>query len=373
MTAEPQLTVRNLEKRFEEGFTLSGIDFTVDTDEVVALLGPSGCGKTTVLRCVAGVETPESGEVVIDGELVQGDGTAVPPEGRNVGMVYQSYAIWPHKSVYENVVFPLEHNRTEFARSEHEARVDEVLELLRIRELKRAPATDLSGGQQQRVALARSLVHDPDLLLMDEPLSNLDRELRRNMRHELQKLQAELDVSILYVTHNQAEAFYLADRVLVMNDGRIVERGAPRELYSRPTARFTRQFVGEYNRFDGALDVGRDGSETVRSELVDFQLAKADHVSPSADLRHGTPVACFMRPDDIGIGRYAQHGGDVLELSGTVVGEGLLGDSYEITVGFEDGSELVLHTESYRQVHPGEEIHVHFDPSAIQVYPNTDT
>lgn len=365
-TPVPRLQVHNLRKEFGEEFTLSDVDFDVSADEVVALLGPSGCGKTTVLRCIAGVETPDGGEITIDRHPVYADGSAVPPEQRNVGMVYQNYAIWPHKTVYENVVFPLEHTDNEFDTTEYERRVDEVLSLLEIGDFKRSPATDLSGGQQQRTALARSLVHDPDLLLMDEPLSNLDRELRQNMRYELQQLQSELGLSILYVTHDQEEAFYLADRVLVMNDGRIVESGTPRELYRRPTSPFTRQFVGQQNRFPGTVEQTADGEYVVRTALADFPLENADYVAET--VRPG-PVACFVRPEEITIGRYSQSPVDILELSGTVVAEGLLGKQYEITARFDGETDLVVHTESYRPLERGDEIYVHLKPNAIQIYP----
>jgi ABC-type Fe3+/spermidine/putrescine transport system ATPase subunit len=347
-------------------FERSGVDVTVETDEIVALLGPSGCGKTTILRCVAGVETPDAGEIAVDDEVVFGDGRSLPPEDRGLGMVYQNYAIWPHKTVYENVVFPLEHAVHEVPAGEYEERVDAVLEMVEIADVKRSPATDLSGGQQQRTALARALVHDPDLLLLDEPLSNLDRELRKQMRYELQRLQHELGVSVLYVTHDQEEAFYLADRVLVMDDGEIVERDTPRQLYERPSSAFTRRFIGVRNRFRGAIEVGADGERVVRTDLVDFPLGNADYVSDSP--RNGD-VVCFLRPDDVTVGTFSGEVDGRIELTGTVAAEGLLGDRYEVTVAFDGADEeLIVHTESYRELERGDEINLQFQPGHLQVY-----
>ncbi|MEF8851004.1 MAG: ABC transporter ATP-binding protein [Haloarculaceae archaeon] len=377
MESDTRLSVRALEKRFGSEFELSGVDLTVGTDEIVALLGPSGCGKTTVLRCVAGVETPDRGEVAVDGEVVFGDGTSSPPEKRDLGMVYQNYAIWPHKTVYENVVFPLEHASHGVPSGEYEDRVDDVLELMEIRDLKQSPATDLSGGQQQRTALARALVHDPDLLLLDEPLSNLDRELRKHMRYELQRIQHELGVSMLYVTHDQEEAFYLADRVLVMNDGEIVECNTPRELYQRPSSPFTRRFIGVRNRFRGATETNGEGERVVRTDLVDFPLRNADYVTDGSDDMDGSDAAdvvCFLRPEDITIGQFATEVDGRIELTGTVVAEGILGERYEVTVRFEDtDAELIVHTETYREFDRGDEISLQFQPKQLQVYGLTDT
>ncbi len=366
MDGNTQLRVRGLQKQLGSTFELSAIDLDVGTNEIVALLGPSGCGKTTCLRCIAGVETPDSGEIWIDDELVFGDGVSKPPEKRDVGMVYQSYAIWPHKTVYENVVFPLKHAAHDVPKAEYQNRVEAVLELMEIPELKDTPATDLSGGQQQRTALARSLVHDPDLLLLDEPLSNLDKELRKQMRYELQRLQHELGVSMLYVTHDQEEAFYLADRVLVMNDGAIVERGTPKELYQRPKFPFTRRFIGVRNWFGGSLATSGDGETVVETELVRFPLRNADYVSNRSETGD---VVCFLRPEDIEIGQFSGETEGRIELTGTVVAEGILGDRYEVTVEFDATDvNLVVQTENYHDFDRGEEIHLQFQPGQLQVY-----
>lgn len=364
---EPQLAVRDLRTHFGEEFDLR-VDVQVDRNEIVALLGPSGCGKTTTLRCVAGVETPDSGTIDIGGRRVFGEGHSVPPERRDIGMVYQNYAIWPHKTVYENVVFPLEHGDHSVPGDEAE-HVREVLRALEIEGLADEPASDLSGGQQQRTALARSLVYDPDLLLLDEPLSNLDRELRKSMRNELQRLQHDLDVSMLYVTHDQEEAFYLADRVLVMNDGRVVERGRPRDLYQRPASAFTRRFIGARNRFEGTIQ-RKGGHRIVRSDVVDFPLNDVDYV---ADGGSNGSISWFVRAADVGVGSFAGGTDGRLEFSGTVVAEGILGDDYEVTVRIDDAERnLVLTTERYHSFDRGDDIDLNIKPAAIQVYPAGD-
>lgn len=388
-TDTSRLRVSALRKQFDSEFELSGIDFGVGANEIVALLGPSGCGKTTTLRCIAGVETPDSGQIRIGGEVVEGEGVSRPPEERDIGMVYQNYAIWPHKTVYENVVFPLKYADHDVPSAEYDQRVDEVLERVKLSDVKHEPATDLSGGQQQRTALARAIVHDPDLVLMDEALSNLDEELRKHMRYELQRLQHELGVSILYVTHDQDEAFYLADRVLVMRRGEIVERGSPRTLYERPASPFTRRFIGDHNRFEGRVETGLDGRRVVRTDLFDFHLDNVEYVGDGQPTDH---VYWFLHPDEIRVGHFiggldevaaaraqgATDGGDGphgandgrIEFSGTVVAEGIRGDEYEVTVQCEGAARpLVAHTNTYRECERGDEIDLHVMPKAIQVYP----
>lgn len=365
--AEPQLEVRNLRKAFGNEFELSTVDVTVGKNEIVALLGPSGCGKTTTLRCIAGVEIPDSGSISISGTPVFGDNISLPPEQRDIGLVYQNYAIWPHKTVYENVVFPLEYADDTLSQSRHESRVEEVLDIVEISDLKDEPATDLSGGQQQRTALARSLVYDPDLLLLDEPLSNLDRELRKSMRNQLQRIQHEMDVSMLYVTHDQEEAFYLADKVLIMNDGEVVERGTPRELFHRPESAFTRRFIGDRNQFSGNI-LRENGEKIVDSGFLKFPVDNVDYVAQGVCENE---VTWFLRPSDVNIGSFSGSYEGRIELQGTVIAEGILGETYEITVQISNkGDELVIHTSDRHNYERGEQINLQIKPQAIQIYPD---
>ena len=260
--------VRGLVKRFEGGVVaVGGVSFEVGDGELVTLLGPSGCGKTTTLRLIAGLETPDAGEIAFDDQVVTATdrGIFVPPEQRGAGMVFQSYAIWPHMTVYGNVAYPLRMRGTKGA--ELRRRVEEALALVGLRELRDRLATQLSGGQQQRTAIARAIVAEPGLLLLDEPLSNLDAILRAQMRIELRQLQQKVGITAIYVTHDQIEAMVLSDRVVVMHAGQIQQVGTPREVYTRPANRFVAEFVGFSNFIPGTI-IGRDNG-TVRVRTWD--------------------------------------------------------------------------------------------------------
>ena len=234
-------------KRFKDTVAVADFSVRVAQGEFVALLGPSGCGKTTTLRMVAGFVAPTTGEIFIGDRLVSSParGVFVPPEERRIGMVFQSYAVWPHMTVFENVAYPLKIKR--LPRAEIRQQVERMLELTRLAGLGHRPPHHLSGGQQQRVALARALVMEPAVLLLDEPLSNLDARLREEMRFEIKDLQRRIGVTIIYVTHDQAEAMAMSDRVLVMNAGRIHRVGTPQAIYEHPADRFVTDFVGAAN------------------------------------------------------------------------------------------------------------------------------
>jgi iron(III) transport system ATP-binding protein len=241
------IRVSGLSKRYGEVVAVKSIDLEVHKGEFVTLLGPSGSGKTTTLRMIAGLESADEGIIEIGGRVMSGRGVSVPAYKRNMGMVFQSYAVWPHKTIFENIAFPLKMKK--FPREEGRSRVERMLDLVELPYAQfgeRYPA-QLSGGQQQRVALARALVADPEVILYDEPLSNLDAKLRDSMRLLLRKVHNELSVTALYVTHDQLEAMVLSDRVCVMNHGEIVQQGTPRELYDRPTDLFVAEFVGQAN------------------------------------------------------------------------------------------------------------------------------
>ena len=245
--------VTALRKSFDGTMALQGVSFEVALGTTVSLLGPSGCGKTTMLRSIAGLETPNAGRIRIGDTVVFDSESRVnlSPETRQVGMVFQSYAVWPHMTVAENVGFPLKIRRV--AASEIASRVADVLALVGLAGLGARPATNLSGGQQQRVALARAIVHEPRLVLFDEPLSNLDAKLRDQMRTELKLLQVRLGFTAIYVTHDQAEALALSDNVVVMNHGLIEGMAPPKELFAHPTTPFVANFLGFDNMFDGTV------------------------------------------------------------------------------------------------------------------------
>ena len=262
--------VSALVKRFGSVTAVDGVDFEVQAGHFFTLLGPSGCGKTTTLRMIAGLERPDAGEIHVGERLVSAParGLFVPPERRQMGMVFQSYAVWPHMTVYENVAFPLEERRV--PKRDIRERVMATLELVGLGHLAARPAPALSGGQQQRVALARALVPNPEVLLLDEPLSNLDARLREQMRGEIRSMQVRLGITTIFVTHDQVEAMTLSDRVAVMNAGRIEQIGPPREVYERPATRYVMDFLGSVNHVParistapGALRARVGGQELV--------------------------------------------------------------------------------------------------------------
>jgi iron(III) transport system ATP-binding protein len=264
----PCIEVADLVVRYGETVAVNGVSFTVPRGEHLTLLGPSGCGKTTTLRAIAGLEPPERGSIRIDGKLVhsKADGIDVPAEKRGISMVFQSYAVWPHMSVFENVAYGLRVRRLDPATVTE--KVEWALDLVHMQGYGPRSAAKLSGGQQQRVALARAIAFSPTVVLFDEPLSNLDAKLRAEMRVELRELQQRLGVSSVYVTHDQEEALAISDRVVVMNEGRIVQIGTPEEIYNRPRSRFVADFVGSANLIDGRVRAASGEPGPVEFEMA---------------------------------------------------------------------------------------------------------
>ena len=326
-----RVSVRNLVKRFEGGLVaVDDVSFDVDHGELVTLLGPSGCGKTTALRLIAGLETPDAGEIALDDTLVTSvaQGIDVPPEQRRAGLVFQSYAIWPHMTVFANVAYPLRVRGAHGERVRHA--VDEVLEAVGLLHLRDRLATKLSGGQQQRVAIARAIVGEPRLLLLDEPLSNLDARLRAHMRVELRDLQRRLGITSIYVTHDQLEAMVLSDRVMVMEAGRIQQVGTPREIHTRPANQFVAGFVG-FNNFIPARILERRPDALVVQPLPEGPVLCC---APAAlDPPDGQVVlAARGRNFELATAPFA-HAENVL--SGQITGALYLGDAteYQVQVG----------------------------------------
>lgn len=287
-----------LSKSYGDVKAVDHVDLSIGEGEMLVLLGPSGCGKTTTMRSMVGLETPDAGTISEDGRvLFDGErGINVPVRDRNMGMVFQSYAIWPHKSVFDNVAFPLRMKRAKTAFIEE--RVREVLELVGLSGMEDRGASMLSGGQMQRVAFARSVVHEPAVLLLDEPLSNLDAKLRDKMRTDLREFQRRLGITAVYVTHDQAEALALGDRVVVMNAGKIVQIGTPNEVYSRPATRFVADFLGSANILratvtgitGGTIEVALPGTGVSAEVRVGAQVG---------DLVVGSEVWVTARPEDL--------------------------------------------------------------------------
>jgi iron(III) transport system ATP-binding protein len=243
------VTISNLSKSFGDVEVLKEFNDEFKDGEFITLLGPSGCGKTTMLRIVAGFEKPTSGKVMIDGKVVSSDDVFIPPEKREIGMVFQSYAVWPHMNVFDNVAYPLKIKRV--PKDVIKEKVTKVLGLVHLSQYTSRIPSQLSGGQQQRVALARALVAEPDLLLLDEPLSNLDAKLRESMRYEIKELQKRLGITVIFVTHDQVEAMTMSDRVFVINRGVVQQVGTPYEIYRKPANQFVADFVGKVNFIKG--------------------------------------------------------------------------------------------------------------------------
>jgi iron(III) transport system ATP-binding protein len=285
------------------------VTFDVPEGKLFTLLGPSGCGKTTTLRSIAGLERPKSGEIAVGGTVVYSGARRVfvPANRRGFGMVFQSYAIWPHMNVYRNAAFPLLVGRRRYSRADIEQRVMRVLKAVALDHLADREATKLSGGQQQRLALARALVMEPKLLLLDEPLSNLDAKLRERMRFELKRLQRELRITTVYVTHDQSEALALSHEIAVMSEGRVLQIAAPREIYERPANQFVADFVGTTNFLNGYVSA-RDEAPThvrVETEIGPLRAFAGD------TLREGDRVVVSVRPEDVELTEQEPHGDNV--------------------------------------------------------------
>jgi iron(III) transport system ATP-binding protein len=310
---------------------VQNVSFEVPEGKLFTLLGPSGCGKTTTLRSIAGLERPSAGEIEVAGRLVYSSekGIFVAPNKRNFGMVFQSYAIWPHMNVFQNAAFPLEVRG--LAKADIRERVMRVLHAVALDDLLERDATKLSGGQQQRLALARALVMEPQILLLDEPLSNLDAKLRDRMRSELKRLQRDLNLTTVYVTHDQNEALALSHEIAVMNEGRVVQIGTPRQIYEQPADRFVADFVGTTNFIGGTVTALAGGRCVVSSAMGEIKAHASEGV------RKDAAVVVSVRPEDVELSEApppADDGDNVCK--GTVDAKDFLGDYLDFRVKVGD-------------------------------------
>ncbi|MEU8378534.1 ABC transporter ATP-binding protein [Streptosporangium sp. NPDC048865] len=308
---------------------VKGVTLSIAEGEFFSLLGPSGCGKTTTMRMIAGFEDPSRGTVRLHGQ----DVTDVPPNRRDVNMVFQSYALFPHMDVWENVAFGL--RRKKVADAEIKRRVGEILEIVDLTGREKRRPREMSGGQQQRVALARALVNKPRALLLDEPLGALDLKLRQAMQIELKRIQREVGITFVYVTHDQSEALTMSDRIAVMNDGLVEQLGAPREIYERPSTAFVAGFIGTSNLLSGTVD-------RIRSGFAVLKLGDDDHVlAEGGSFRAGEPIAITVRPEKIRI-TTEEPTGDLSVVRGTVSEVVYLGLYTSYTVCLAHGAEVTV-------------------------------
>jgi iron(III) transport system ATP-binding protein len=337
--------IKNVEKSFGSFKALRQINLDIKEGEFVAILGPSGCGKTTLLRLLAGFDSPTSGEVLMNHKVIAHSTFFLPPEKRNIGMVFQSFALWPHMNVRDHIRFPLKHHQflSEELKTSIDHRVDEVLKMVDMDHLGERMPSELSGGQKQRVALARAIAPKPALLLMDEPLSSLDAELRMGMRKEIQQLHQLTKASIVYVTHDQSEALAMADKIVVMNKGNIEQVGTPAEIYRSPTSPFVAAFVGKANLVKGKWE---------GTAFYPFHQPsiKWDGTAVTSELRGKNIFPA--RPEQLEIS-FRDDG-----VKGIITNVQYQGKEIQYTVTVE-GEEWVIHQDIYTKFSIGDEVFVH--------------
>ncbi len=333
--------VSNLLKKYGDIVAVDDLTMHFEKGTLTTLLGPSGCGKTTTLRCIAGLERPDEGVISIDDTVMFSREANVPPEKRKVGIVFQSYAIWPHMTVFDNIAFPLKIRHA--SRQETDQKVKKAMDLVRLTGLGDRPATQVSGGQQQRIALARALVFDPDVLLLDEPLSNLDASLRDIVRLEVREIQRSLRITTIYVTHDQVEALSISDKVVVLQSGKIMGVGTPREIYTRPPNEFVASFVGKANMLPGKI-VSLPGTPTARSgeslAIVETKFGKVRcHLHSLVQAKEGDETVITIKPENVLLSPNGDHDLEPNTFAGRVELVSYLGAFSEVIVSI--GGETI--------------------------------
>lgn len=345
--SEAIIELKNLTKNFGEQQVLKGIDLNIYENEFLTLLGPSGCGKTTILRIIGGFEEPSNGKVIFKGT----DIAKVPPYKREVNTVFQKYALFPFLNVFDNVAFGL--NLKKIDRKIVEKKVTKMLELVGLRDFEKRDVTLLSGGQQQRVAIARALVNEPKVLLLDEPLGALDAKLRKDMQAELKKIQKEVGITFIFVTHDQEEALSMSDTIVVMNDGVIQQIGTPMDIYNEPQNRFVASFIGESNIIEGKM---------IRDCLVEFDNIAWECVDKG--FKENEDIEVVLRPEDMHIMETSQG-----KITGTIISKVFMGVHYEYLAKTKYRNYKVHTTQN---IEVGREVGLTVDPFDIQVMHKMD-
>ena len=353
------ICLQSITKRFGAVTAVNDVTLAIADREFVTLLGPSGCGKTTLLRLIAGFAAPDDGTIRVGDEVMSTPASVVPPERRGMGMVFQNYAVWPHKTVYQNVAFGLEIRRV--PRPEARARVARVLDLVNLGGLEDRYPGQLSGGQQQRVALARSLVVEPSILLLDEPLSNLDAKLRERMRWELKELQRRTAITFVYVTHDQSEAMALSDRIAVMHEGTLQQFGPPRDVYARPANRTVADFMGLVN-----LVPGRVARAAGDESMVAVGGNHALRLPLPARAREGQAVQVAIRPENVHLVSAGEARADTI--AATVVEATFLGNLTDCQVTLADGTRLRVQADPGEALAVGQLVRVRFEAERCTVF-----
>jgi iron(III) transport system ATP-binding protein len=354
------ITIKGLSKHYGARDTdvaaVSGLDLDIKNNQFVTLLGPSGCGKTTTLRLIAGYITPDAGTIHVNERLVSSPNNVVPPDARGMGMVFQNYAVWPHKTVFENVVFGLKIRKVPGAEARRQ--VEATLALVNLTGLEQRYPNELSGGQQQRVALARSLVVEPEILLLDEPLSNLDAKLRERMRTELKVLQRRTGITFVYVTHDQSEALALSDMVAVIHGGRLQQYGTPFEVYSRPANRLVADFMGLVNLVPGKIIAAQNGVGTVEAAELRIDVAMPEGTAL------GDAIEVAIRPENIRL--KPANGQDGVRA--TISDRTFLGNVSEYYAKLDSGQVLRVQTHPLQQFAVGDAVALDVDASQCSVF-----
>ena len=338
--------LKGLSRHYGNAVAVDGVSLRVEHGQLVCLLGPSGCGKTTTLRLIAGFIEPSAGEIEVGGKVLSSPARTVPPEGRNMSMIFQSYALWPHMTVAENVAYGLKIRKLD--RSTIDAKLKAILGTARLEALADRYPGELSGGQQQRVSLARALVVEPETLLLDEPLSNLDANLREEMRFEIRRLHDQYRYTTVYVTHDQAEAMTTADLIAVMNKGKVEQLGPPEEIYAKPRSEFVARFIG--------------GSNVLRGPALDdahVSVAGVALRTTGLKLQAGRAASLSVRQHEIGIGAEAPPEGIGNRLSGVVTRQVFLGSTRDYTVAIDDRTELRVTAPPGCNIAPGQQVWLH--------------